>query len=719
MNDLTAHHKTAAPPARTYHDATGRPVQYLGLLLRRKWIRCLFALAGALFGALVVWRMPYVYQARALLEVQSINDNLLNRQELDPTAKSDSSSQSYVNTEAKLLRSTLLFDRVARQLNGGAPGAAVWTPPVTRQEIAASVRIVSHDTDRIVEVTADSKDPRRAAAIANTIGSEFIQQDLESRWQAGKNTSEWLARELNDLEGKLRASEEELQSFTRSSNLLIDDGQGSVAETRLRLLQDQLARAQDDRIAKESIYENIKSGKQTAAVTDGTVEQYEIQLTALEKQLAELEATYSPGYYKIPPLKAQIVSIEKSLNARRQVALDRLENDYRAAAHRERLLRAQYATQFTDTANDTAKIVRFNALKKAVEMNRNIYGEMLAKVKGYSVSSAMQTSNVRVADPAGVPQRPKRPNKPMIALLSSLGFLCGGIFWMVARAASNQNIAEPGDARHFLQSPELGVIPAAHSDPQARRAGIAGGRSLRLNGGSVRPGVETVTWKCSPSLMAESFRSTSASLLLPWKNQSAGRVFLVTSMSPAEGKTTVASNIAIAMAGAAGRVLLVDADRRRPRLHTVFERSNQRGLGELLLSSDPIEMAKDFVLDTPVPSLFLLPNGSAMLERPDLLYSTRMTELIKQWREDFDIVLIDTPPLLHLSDARIIGRLSDGVILVLRAGQARWESAMAAERRLCDDGIPILGTVLNGWHPEKDGYGVYPRNKAIYSYIAR
>ncbi len=107
-----------------------------------------------------------------------------------------------------------------------------------------------------------------------------------------------------------------------------------------------------------------------------------------------------------------------------------------------------------------------------------------------------------------------------------------------------------------------------------------------------------------------------------------------------------------------------------------------------------------------------------MEERPDLLYSSRMAELIEKLRHDYDVVLIDTPPLLHLPDARIIGRLSDGVILVLRAGRARWESALAVERRLSEDGIPIVGTVLNGWHPQRDGYGVYPRDKSIYSYIA-
>lgn len=708
-----------SPGAGAY--APAPPVPYLEILGRNKWLLGLCVAFGFVAGALIAWRLPNIYQARELLEVQGVNEHLLNRQELDPSARADNSSQSYINTEAKLLQSSVLFYRVAQKLNesGRPQDGAKWNPPITKREIASDVRVLPHDTDRIIEVNVESRDPQRAAAIANSIGTEFIKQDLESRWQDGKNTSEWLARELADLAAKLRASEDELQAFTKRSNLLMDDGQGSVEEGRLRDIQEQLARAEDDRIARESVFENTKHGAQSAPITDSTAEQYQVQLTALGKQLAEMQAVYAPGYYKIAPLKAQIASIEKALAEQRHVALAKVESDYRAAMRREALLRNQYQQQFNNTANESAKMVRFESLKKAVATNRTIYEEMLQKVKGYGVAAAMQASNVRVADPAEVPRTPKRPNRPMIVILSALGFLCAGMVWSLAKAAGNHSITKPGEAHQFLNLPELGVIPAAFAEmSEGWRSRIAKGK-LALRGGSamVRP-VETITWKSSPSLMAESFRSTSASLMLPWKRADRGRVMLVTSMTPSEGKTTVASNIGISMAATAGRVLLIDADRRRPRLHNVFEKSNKSGLGEFILSDEPIKKAGAYIVPTQVPNLFLLPNGTAMLDRPDLLYSSRMAELIDFCRGNYDVVLIDTPPFLHLSDARVLGRLSDGVILVLRAGRVRWDSIAAAERRLSEDGTPILGTVLNNWQPGKDGFGVYPSNKDSYSYIA-
>jgi len=265
------------------------------------------------------------------------------------------------------------------------------------------------------------------------------------------------------------------------------------------------------------------------------------------------------------------------------------------------------------------------------------------------------------------------------------------------------------------------VIPSARANIQPygpRRAQGLGQPRLRvIRNGEAR--LETATWNHTPSLLAESFRSTSASLLFSKGERERPRVLLVTSVNPSEGKTTVATNLGIALTGSAGSVLLIDADRNRARLHGVLDRPNDRGLSELLqpdASPDASEF-RDFIVDTPIPNLFLMPNGKTLLRTPDLLYSAQMARLIQELRQQFDMIIIDTPPLLHLSDARILGRLSDGVILVLRAGRVRRDSAIAAEQRLRDDGIPVLGTVLNDWDPKKNGYGVYPHDPRDYTYF--
>ncbi len=708
----------AMAPVPYYPMADGaRPIPYLKTIRANKGKLALLAMAGALLGGLAVWRSPYVYQARAYLEVQGINENVMNRKEVDLTASSDNTSQNYINTQARLLESGPLLEHVAAILNSQGK----YNPPVTRREIARALRVRTHEMDRVLEVSVESTNPDRAAAIANTLSSEFVHRDLETRMASSKTTSEWLNRELEALAGKLRASEDALQEFTRRNNLLIDSEQGSVAEMRLRQVQDDLARAQADRIAKESLYENLKTGMEGASHTlpmgDNTLDNYQLQLTTLRKQLAEMEAVYAPGYYKIAPRKAQIAELEKASSQQRANALGRVEADYRTAVRRENMLQQKYSAQYQDTAAQTNKMVHFTALKNETDLNRKIYAAMLERVKAFDVASAVQASNIQMIEAAEVPLSPVRPNKPMIAILSGLAFLFGGIVWVVTRAAGNRSIREPGEAQQYLRSPELGVIPAAATDhyaPVIRRK--ANGAPSGENG--MRAGVETVTWHCSPSFMAESFRSTSASLLIPKAGRQRPRVLLISSLSPSEGKTTVASNMAIAFAGAAGRTLLIDADRRRARLHCVFGVKNDQGLTELLQNGESPVNLGNYIHSTAIPNLDLLPSGEGSQQTSDLLYSTRLPELIEHFRQEYEVVLIDTPPLLHLPDARILGRVADGVILVLRAGCVRYESAVAIEDRLREDGIPVIGTVLNDWDPKRNGYGTYPEDKKAYAYFA-
>lgn len=686
----------------------GQPVPYLRTLFAKKWTLVLFAVTGGLLASLAVWRQPYVYQAHLFLEVQGINEDLLNKREFDPAAKSDNSSQSFVNTEARIMRSGPLFQRTAARLNS----TGTWIPPFTRREISGDVKVRTSDGDRILEVISESTDPKRAAVIANMLADEFVQQDMESRVKSSQSTSQWLAKELDDLAGKLRASEDTLQNFAERSNLLIDTGQDDVASTRFRQIQEELVRAESDRISKESLYENLKTGQngESASPLDNTADQYELQLASLNKQLAELQATYTPDYYKIPPLKAQIASLEKTLVKQRATALHRLENDYQTAQKREAMIQSQYNAQFREATGQTAKLVQYAALKNDVDTNRLIYSQMLQKVKGYSVTAAMQPSNLRIVDPAEPPLFPTRPNKPLIAILSSLGFFCFGVFWVLARAAGSTRVMEPGETRRYLQSPELGVIPTATREARSTPGHPASTHPQHL---------ETITWHARPSMLAESFRSASASLLLPMQGGERPRVLVISSVSPGEGKTTVASNMAIALAGAAGRVLLIDGDRRRGRLHRVFGCANDQGLSELLLqqSMGNSPVPDGYLVTTMVPNLFLLPSGRATLHTSDPFYSTRMEGLIDHFRSKFDSVIIDTAPLLHLPDARILGRLTDGVVLVLRAARVRRESVAAAEQRLHQDGVPVLGTVLNDWDPRKNGYGVYPDDKRHYSYF--
>jgi capsular exopolysaccharide synthesis family protein len=229
---------------------------------------------------------------------------------------------------------------------------------------------------------------------------------------------------------------------------------------------------------------------------------------------------------------------------------------------------------------------------------------------------------------------------------------------------------------------------------------------------------ELATWKRKPSLLAECARTTLTSILLPSQDGETPQVILFTSPCAGDGKTTVACNLSIAMAEIGRKVLLIEGDLRRPRLHKVFGVANNSGLSlsDLLWAELPLETVPiaDLVRQTDVSGLSLLPAGSCGANPANLFYSPRMKRLLNRFRKEFDMILIDAPPMIHLADARVLGKFADGVILVVRSGQTTAESALFARQRFEEDGTRVLGTVLNSWNPRSStryGYGNYANYK--------
>ena len=348
----------------------------------------------------------------------------------------------------------------------------------------------------------------------------------------------------------------------------------------------------------------------------------------------------------------------------------------------------------------------------------------------------MRASNIRIIDPAKPPRSPHKPNHVLNALLGLLsGTLLGVVFVFVGERA-DRTLKQPGDATQHLRVPELGVIPSSTRDaPRPKGYGYFHGsrRRKQLNGsstpstengkpeGAATESAETVeltSWQRKPTLIAESFRATLTSILFAGDNGTRPRVLVVTSPSPGEGKTTVVSNLAICLAEINRRVLLIDADMRKPRVHKIFDIANRRGLSDLLRESGTIEQhgLAAFVSGTQIPGLFVLPSGSPTHSIPNLLHSVRTPELISCAKEEFDTVLIDTPPMMQISDARVLGQMSDAVILILRAGQTTRGTAKAASERFLEDGTSVLGTVLNSWNPKANGYGYYDNDYYEYYY---
>jgi len=322
----------------------------------------------------------------------------------------------------------------------------------------------------------------------------------------------------------------------------------------------------------------------------------------------------------------------------------------------------------------------------------------------------MRVSNVLVVDTAKPPLLPYKPNLPMN---SALGLFCGifaGVAFALVRGHSNHRILAPGETQVFLNLPELGAIPMAQIG-----AGASHDTALASTSSSDSP--ELATWQRKVSLLAECFRTTLTSLLLPVQNGGHPQVVLLTSPAVGDGKTMVASNLAIAIAELGRKVVLIDGDVRRPRLHQVFGMSNDRGLADVLSAKTPpgtIPLA-ELARETKVPGLYLLSSGTKTMTTSSLFHSSSMALLLERLRTEFDMILIDAPPMIWLADARVLGRIADGVVLVLRAGRTTHESALFAMQRFAEDGTRVLGTILNNWDPKNnEGYYGYKDCAGMY-----
>jgi capsular exopolysaccharide synthesis family protein len=593
----------------------------------------------------------------------------------------------------------------------------------------------SGDT-RLVEVLYDAKDPKVAADFANTLVTEFIEKSQEMRWKSSQRTDEWLTKHLHDMKAKLEESEVALQNYARTSGLTYTSEKENVAELRLRELQDELSKAQGDRVGKQAKFEDAKNEPAESlpeTLDDPTLRDYHAKLTDLHRQYVELSSTLTPSHPKVQRIQAQIVELQSALEKHRGNIVRRIGGEYAAAHRREALLAQAYAAQEKVVANQSSKAIHYDTLKREVDSSRQLYESLLQRVKQAGLATAMRASNVLVVDPAKPPLLPHQPNMPVN---SALGLLCGtllGFGFVVFRSRFDRSFQVPGDLQIYLNLPELGAIPLADSTELHQISNGTNGTGTKstlllpeplkeikdipaLAGGEPTDCLELVTWKHNPSALAESFRATLTSILLTNQNGNRPRVIVVTSPGPGEGKTTIATNLSIAVTEIGRRVLLIDGDLRQPRLHKILNISNSWGLSDVLLSEAPIESVplSHLVVETRIPGLSVVPSGSTTLSISHLLHSPRMEALLARMREEFDMVLIDAPPMMHLADARLLGWLSDGVVMVFRAGKTTREAAFVATQRFAEDGTRIVGTILNSWDSRKNpghsygyGYGTY------------
>jgi len=704
--------------------------EYLRIIRKRRASIVMCGFLGLLAALLYTLPRPPVYRSFVSIEVQASNEDFLYSREVNPTSSMGSIFPEYeMATQIRILKTKSLLDRVVGRLNAdttlqiavpddrfAAWRKALHLPPIpvtSRRDVieatADSLQVQSARGSQVIEIRCDSVDKHLAAVFLNVLAHEYIEQSIERHWQTAQHTGEWLGRQLDEIKIKLEQSEDQLQNYATAMNLVFtgDKDKINVADERLSELQKELSVAQADRIVKQARYEMASAGPSDSmaqVLDDSSLRANELRLTDLRRDLAELTQTFGPAHIRVKKAQAQIAQMEADQKAAREKIVERISNDFREAERREKLLSTDYQAQSAVLSDQAGKITHYNILKREVDSNRQLYESLLQKVKESGISAALRASNIQIIDPAQPSRFPRGPGLIFASLLGLFLGLTGGIGFVSVREKLSKLIVAPGDATFHLNVPELGLIPSYSID----KAGLRGTTLALTASSNSAPELQAITPRKSQSLTAEAFRALLTSILYVSRKRPS-QVLIIASPGAGEGKTTVISNLALAYAETNRSVLLIDCDTRKPKLHRIFDVQNDSGVLELLAEKDALDTGVAFRhwRNTRFPGVCLLPSSDKGEGAQALLHSQRLDELIALARRHFDVVLIDTPPMMHLADARIVSSLVDGVVLVVRSGQTSRESVVSVHRRLAEDGIPVFGVVLNDWNPRAAGYYGY------------
>jgi polysaccharide biosynthesis transport protein len=664
--------------------------EILLVLRRRRFVIAGCTLLGLLLAVFYVLLRDPRYEAQAQIEVTPAGTNQLGLDEIGANALSPNESTLRLQAAVKILQSNSLaldvMDQLALSQNKTFAGRwhqsrasrpAGWSAEMRDQLLQRfqknlSVELVPK-TDVIV-ITFRAKDPQLAAAVVNVVVEQFRDRSLRTSYESASQVSDWLSKQLEGLKTKARVSQEQLSTLERTSGLLGQDETDNIVFGKLKQLNEQLTDLESERIVKEARYRIAASGDPELLATsapDATLQVLRTQQAALRAQYAQLSSKFGSGYPKLAEIASQMTSADAAVDQELKQLKQRYHNDYEAAQHSEQMLRASFEAQKQKAYRLNEDAAQHAILKREVESTQQLYETLQLKLKQAGIAAGLSSANIEVIDPAQVPSQPSDP-KPLSSTLIGLGagLLCGAAVALGLESVDD-SVRTPEEAELAAGLPVLGAIPDLHRDPR-RLSALLPGQPHRFPEKWDR----ALMLREPASMAAESYRSACHSLLLASRPFSP-QVIAVVSAMPLEGKTTTAANCAIALAQRGAKVMLVDADLRQPTLHEFFGLEQPTGLRNALAMEGNPDLACEIEQQ---PGLWVLPAGNRDSGSSRVLDAKSVMPLIQRWREAYDYVVIDTPPVTLVSDALVLAACADSVMLVVRCGM----TSRRAIRRVCD-----------------------------------
>jgi capsular exopolysaccharide synthesis family protein len=693
---------------------------YVKVVYKRRWTAITVFLVVFLSVAIYTFTATPIFESKVQILIEKEASNVVSFKE---AIEQNQVTDDYYQTQYKILQSRALarrtidaaklwdhpqfnparepltagriaaapFSLVSGWFKAAAPAAAPGADETkiqsrTIDRFLGSLTISPIRNSRLVDVTFASPTAVLSSQVANTLAKAYIEQNLEFKFMSSKDASDWLGQRLGEQKKNVETSEQALQRYREQTDSVSLEDKQNITMQKLADLNGAVTRAKTERIQKETLYNQVQSlqGDRAsldtfpAILSNTFIQQQKGELADLQRQQAQASEKLGRNHPDMVKIGLAIQTAEAKIQTEISKVIQSTRNEYQAARTQEQVLMNALEQQKRDALALNRKGIDYGTLQRDAASNRQIFDSLMQRTKETGISSELKTSNIRVIDAAETPRRPATPNVPTNLLL--------GLFGGTALALGLTFFAEYLDSR--IKSPEevtahlgltfIGMVPALFD------------KDLK----------DPLMSNAVPANFAESFRAIRSNVLFSSADEGA-KVLVVTSSAPGEGKTLVATNLAVALAHANQRVLIVDADMRKPRVHSIFRHTQEPGLSNVLVAN---VKASEAFRNTNVPGLWALPAGVVPPNPSELLGSKRFKEFIGTLSQHFDWVIVDTPPVMAVTDSSIVANIATGVVFVVGSDMTSRQTAQRSLTQLRNANAKVVGAILNRVDLAHHGY---------------
>lgn len=690
------------------------------VVVKRKWVVLAVLVIVVLTGLAATMMATPIYRSSITLKIEREASKIVDFKGA-PVEPQEYGDIDFYRTQYELLKSRSLAERVVRQLDltqrsaatpepttpwwsklgatlfpraGDAPADASDEPSPTAADgdaaavgaFMGSLTVEPVRNSRLVRVLFDSPDRELAAEALNALAQNFIALSLERRFDASSYAKAFLEEKLAQTKAKLEESERALVAFQREQQIInVDDKQNVLAQT-LGAYNATAAKVGEERMRAEALYREFRDNPASSPqmLDNKAMSALREQRTKLQVEYQDLSRIYKPAFPKMQQLAAAIEEVDKKIAEETELARRSIEGSYKAAVQQEAAVKTKLDQAKKDMLDLQGRSIRFGILKREVDTNRSLYDGLLQRLKEVGVEAGVGTNNVSVVDPAIVARAPYKPNLRLnLQLAGALGLLLGiGLAFFLEYL--DDTMQRPDDMERIARLPVLGVIPLVKQRKASREPSLA----LQAH-------------TDARSTFAEAYRSMRTALQFSTR-EGAPHQLVVTSTGTAEGKSTTAVALAINFAQIGQATLLIDADLRNPSLHTMLGLDNSRGLSNYLSGDLP---ALSVVRITTIPNLYAIPAGPLPPNPVELLSGPKMLGLLSELERRFPSIVLDSPPVLGLADALVLGNQVGSMVFVVAAGSTRKAHMRAALKRLRQASVTPVGAVMTKVDMRDGRYG--------------